>query len=94
MSWFSSNTEAKLKDAQMKLESIKQINENLTNDIILLKEKLKKKEIEIDELTNKLHHKEELKNLKEEYSSEKYYDIIINIDSLKGKKRMENQMGR
>ena len=88
MSWFSgSGTQKELEDTKKKLESVKAINENLTNEIVELKSKFEEKEKEIDELKNKLQHKEELKYASEENSPEKYYDIIIDINSLKGIKK-------
>ena len=88
MSWFSgSSTQKELEDTKKKLESVKAINENLTNAIVELKSKFEEKEKEIDELKNKLQHKEELKYASEENSPEKYYDIIIDINSLKGIKK-------
>lgn len=88
MSWFSgSGTQKELEETKKKLESVKAINENLTNTIVELQSKFEEKEKEIDELKNKLQHKEELKYASEENSPEKYYDIIIDINSLKGIKK-------
>ena len=85
MSWIlRGDTQKELEEKNKKLDSAKAINENLTNTIISLQEKIEEKENEIEELKNKLQHKEELKYAKEENSPEKYYDIIIDINSLKG----------
>ena len=88
MSWFlGGDTKKELEETKKKLDSYKTINENLTKTILELKEKFEEKEKEIDELKNKLQHKEELKYANEDNSPEKYYDIIIDINSLKGIKQ-------
>ena len=72
MSWFSSSSNEE-KALKTQLEQAKRINEELTAEIIELKNKV-----------NKLEKKEELKYEKDENNSKNYYDIIIDINSLKG----------
>ena len=91
MSWiFGRSKEDKSNEENEQLAMAKSINEQITKENIELKEKLKNVESEFnsikvkyEELKNKLENKEELKYY-EDKNIEKYYDIVININSLKG----------
>lgn len=91
MSWiFGRSKEDKSNEENEQLVMAKSINKQITKENIELKEKLKNVESEFnsikvkyEELKNKLENKEELKYY-EDKNIEKYYDIVININSLKG----------